>query len=90
MPEYNVPIAGEERPLDGLLSSAPERAILVGVELPTTDWPIEESLEELTQLATTAGTTCVERVIQRLARPHPGTLLGSGKIGGDRGPGALS
>jgi GTPase len=80
MPEYNVPIAGEERPLDGLLSSAPERAILVGVDLPTTDWPIEESLDELAQLATTAGTNCVERVIQRLARPHPGTLLGSGKI----------
>ncbi|HEY3991510.1 MAG TPA: GTPase HflX [Ktedonobacteraceae bacterium] len=81
MPEYIVPNAGEERPLDGLLSSAPERAILVGVELPTTDWPIEESLDELAQLATTAGTNCVERVIQRLARPHPGTLLGSGKIG---------
>ncbi len=80
MPEYNTPIAGEERPLDGLLSKAPERAILVGVELPGTEWPVEESLEELAQLAATAGTNCVERVIQRLARPHPGTLLGSGKI----------
>src|SRR6185437_14051844 len=49
-------------------------------ELPTTDWPVEESLGELAQLATTAGTNCVDRVIQRLARPHPGTLLGSGKI----------
>ena len=81
MPEYAVPSAGNERPLDGLLSSAPARAILVGVDLPTTDWPIEESLDELAQLATTAGTTCVDRVIQRLAHPHPGTLLGSGKIG---------
>lgn len=80
MPEYNVPIAGEERPLDGLLSEAPERAILVGVDLPGADWPVEESLEELAQLATTAGTSCADRVIQRLARPHPGTLLGSGKI----------
>lgn len=80
MPEYNTPIAGEERPLEGLLSRAPERAILVGVELPGDEWPVEESLEELAQLAATAGTTCVERVIQRLARPHPGTLLGSGKI----------
>jgi GTP-binding protein HflX len=80
MPEYNTPIAGEERPLEGLLSRAPERAILVGVDLPGDEWPVEESLEELAQLATTAGTTCVERVIQRLARPHPGTLLGSGKI----------
>ncbi|HEU5383428.1 MAG TPA: GTPase HflX [Ktedonobacteraceae bacterium] len=80
MPEYNIPLAGEERPLAGLLSSAPERAILVGVELSDTTWPVEESLEELAQLATTAGTTCADRAIQRLARPHPGTLLGSGKI----------
>jgi len=41
---------------------------------------VEESLDELAQLATTAGVTCADRVIQRLARPHPGTLLGSGKI----------
>ena len=80
MPEFTTPIAGSERPLDGLLSNAPERAILVGVDLPGTDWPVEESLEELAQLATTAGTSCADRVIQRLARPHPGTLLGSGKI----------
>lgn len=80
MPEYTTPIAGEERPLDGLLANAPERAILVGVELPDTDWPVEESLEELAQLAATAGTHCMDRVVQRLARPHPGTLLGSGKI----------
>lgn len=80
MPEYTTPVAGEERPLDGLLASAPENAILVGVEMPGTDWPVEESLEELAQLAATAGTRSVDRVIQRLARPHPGTLLGSGKI----------
>lgn len=80
MPEYHVPVEGEERPLEGLLADAPARAILVGVELPITDWPVEESLEELAQLATTAGTTCIDRVIQRLARPHPGTLLGIGKI----------
>ncbi len=80
MPEYTTPVAGAERPLDGLLSNAPERAILVGVDLPSTDWPVEESLEELAQLAATAGTSSADRVIQRLARPHPGTLLGSGKI----------
>src|SRR5947209_13488527 len=80
MPEQNTPVASEERPLSGLLSTAPERAILVGVEMPGTDWPVEESLDELAQLALTAGVACVERVVQRLARPHPGTLLGSGKI----------
>jgi len=81
LPEQNIPEQNnEERPLSGLLSQAPERAILVGVELPDTDWPINESLDELAQLASTAGVNCVDRVIQRLARPHPGTLLGSGKV----------
>ena len=48
--------------------------------MPGTDWPVEESLDELEQLARTAGATVVDRVVQRLARPHAGTLLGSGKI----------
>ncbi len=73
--------AGEDKPLEGLLSNAPGRAILVGVDMPgNSDWPVEESLDELTQLATTAGVTCVDRVLQRLVRPNPGTLLGSGKV----------
>lgn len=80
MPEFNASNVGEDRPLDGLLAQAPERAILVGVELSSSEWPVEDSLEELAQLSSTAGTVSVDRVIQRLARPHPGTLLGSGKI----------
>ncbi len=80
MAERNIPSRGEDKPLTGLLSQAPERAILVGVDMPGNGWPVEESLDELAQLATTAGVTCADRVIQRLARPHPGTLLGSGKI----------
>jgi GTP-binding protein HflX len=80
MAERNIPSIGEDKPLRGLLSQAPERAVLVGVDMPGNGWPIEESLDELAQLATTAGVTCVDRVIQRLARPHPRTLLGSGKI----------
>jgi GTP-binding protein HflX len=63
-----------------LLSRAPKRAILVGVDIPGKDWPVEESVVELAHLAATAGVTCIDRIIQRLARPHPGTLLGSGKI----------
>ena len=77
--QFNL-IAGEEKQSSTLLSRAPERAILVGVDMPGTDWPVEESLDELSQLAETAGVVCVDRVIQRLARPHPGTLLGSGKV----------
>jgi GTPase len=80
MAERTIPAIGGDKPLRGLLSQAPERAVLVGVDMPGNSWPVEESLDELAQLATTAGVTCVDRVIQRLARPHPGTLLGSGKI----------
>src|SRR6266566_9281234 len=80
MAERNFPSSGEDKPLTGLLSQAPERAVLVGVDMPGNGWPVEESLDDLAQLATTAGVTCADRVIQRLSRPHPGTLLGSGKI----------
>src|SRR5213080_4987241 len=80
MAEQFKPFAGEEKQSSTLLSRAPERAILVGVDMPGVDWPVEESLDELAQLAETAGIVCVDRVIQRLARPHPGTLLGSGKV----------
>jgi GTP-binding protein HflX len=80
MPAHSIPIAGEGNLPTNLLSRAPKRAILVGVDIPGNDWSVEESLVELAQLAATAGVTCIDRVIQRLARPHPGTLLGSGKI----------
>ncbi len=70
----------EEQLSETLLSTAPERAIIVGVDIPGNDWPVEESLDELAQLARTAGVTSVDRVIQRLPKAHPGTLLGSGKI----------
>ena len=80
MSEQPISTTGVDNRSSTLLSRAPQRAILVGVDMPGTDWPVEESLDELAQLATTAGVTCVDRVIQRLARPHPGTLLGSGKV----------
>src|SRR5713226_6064905 len=80
MAEKFLPSTNEENQSSTLLARAPERAILVGVDMPGTDWPVEESLDELEQLATTAGVTCVDRVVQRLARAHSGALLGSGKI----------
>lgn len=73
------PMADEQRS-EALLSTAPQRAIIVGVDMPGGDWPVEESLDELEQLARTAGVTAADRVIQRLPKAHPGTLLGSGKI----------
>jgi GTP-binding protein HflX len=80
MSEHSIQAASEENRSATLLSRAPKRAILVGVDIPGNNWHIEESLDELEQLAKTAGVICLERVIQRLARPHPGTLLGLGKL----------
>src|SRR5438876_4962651 len=80
MPEHTIHAASEENRSGTLLSRAPKCAILVGVDIPGNDWYVEESLDELERLATTAGATCIDRVIQCLAHPHPGTLLGSGKL----------
>ncbi len=80
MAEHSIRSASEENLSRTLLSNAPRRAILVGIDLPNNDWPVEEALDELERLALTAGVTCIDRVIQRLAHPHPGTLLGAGKL----------
>ena len=80
MTEHSIHSASEENLSRTLLSNAPRRAILVGIDLPNNDWPVEESLDELERLAFTAGVSYSDRVIQRLAHPHPGTLLGSGKL----------
>ena len=80
MVEPNIANTNTEKPLSGLLSRAPERAILIGVDRPGADWSLEESLDEMEQLATTAGIRCIDRVTQHLDHPHPGTLLGTGKV----------
>ncbi len=56
-----------------------ESAILVGVDRPGLDWPIEESLEELGRLAETDGAMVVDTCVQRLNRPVAKTYIGSGK-----------
>lgn len=60
----------------------PERAILVGVEIEShpSPWPLEDSLDELEQLARTAEIEIVGRAMQRLDRPQPATLIGAGKV----------
>ena len=80
MAEHYIPNVAEQRPISGLLAEAPARALLVGIDVPDNTWPAEESLDELAQLATTAGVDCVDRVIQKMVSPHPGTVLGSGKV----------
>jgi GTP-binding protein HflX len=59
-----------------------ERALLVGVQLKDQQdgWDIEDSLAELSRLASTAGLEVVGQTWQRLERFHPATLVGSGKV----------
>ncbi len=44
------------------------------------EWPVDESLSELAQLARTAGLVVVGEAVQRLERPNPSTFIGSGKV----------
>lgn len=65
-----------------MVADGGETAIIVGLELDSgkTLWPIEESLEELRQLADTAGAKVVGKLVQRKARPDAACFLGSGKL----------
>jgi GTP-binding protein HflX len=57
-----------------------ERAFLVGVELKShSAWDVADSLDELAELATTAGVAVVGQGVQRLEAPHSGTFIGAGK-----------
>ena len=57
----------------------PERAVLVGVALGRSTWPIEDSLAELGRLAETDGAEVVATLTQRLDSPVPKTFIGKGK-----------
>lgn len=61
------------------LKEQEERVILVGVQVDDSE-PVEESLEELGELAKTAGATVVGRLIQNRESIHPATYIGKGKI----------
>ena len=57
-----------------------ERAILVGVITEDLDsWQMEDDLDELTQLARTAGATVCRRLTQTRRDPDPTFFLGAGK-----------
>ena len=59
-----------------------EQAFLVAAEVPARGelWTAGESLEELAQLAATAGLRVAGRLSQRLAEPNPFTYIGKGKL----------
>lgn len=59
---------------------AGERAILVGLDLGQgADWQERESMEELIELARTAGLEVLRTVLQKRDRPDPAFFIGKGK-----------
>lgn len=61
---------------------ASEKAFLVGVDIYNqNNWlSLEDSLEELSLLASTAGLEVVGEATQSLSHPNPETFIGSGKV----------
>lgn len=55
-----------------------EKAVLVAVDTGVED--CEALLDELTELAKTAGADAVGRIIQKMDYPDPATFIGSGKL----------
>ena len=63
------------------LSEDKEVAFLVGAQHRAQDWDVRDSLDELAQLAKTAGAEVAGQIICRLLRPNPATYIGAGKAG---------
>ncbi len=64
------------------LEQHPERAMLVSLEYGKQDrlWTSEDSLEELRQLAETAGAEVKAKFLQKRPKPDPGFFIGRGKV----------
>ncbi len=73
MRDRQYPHTGDER------LELRDRAVLVGVDRGSGEWPLEESLAELSRLAHTAGADVVATASQRLDKPNPRTFIGAGK-----------
>ena len=61
------------------LKQVQEKVILVGVNTDDRD-DTQQSLDELEELAATAGAVTVGRVVQNLSQIHPVTYVGKGKL----------
>ena len=58
-----------------------ETAVLVGVVTPDASrWDVNDSLDELAELASTAGAVVTDRMTQSLSRVNPTTYIGTGKV----------
>jgi GTP-binding protein HflX len=68
-------------PLYTTQDPTPETAIIVGVITPEASrWDVRDHLNELEQLARTAGADVTDRVTQSLSSINPATFIGSGKV----------
>ncbi len=59
-----------------------EKALLLGVEIRGHEntWPLNDSMEELHQLAEAAGAEVIGKITQRLESPSPSYYIGTGKL----------
>lgn len=57
-----------------------ERVILIGVDVERDGMDVGSCLDELEELANTAGAVTVGRIVQKRPRIHPGYYFGTGKI----------
>src|SRR5712671_4524272 len=58
----------------------PEKALLIGLERPGHDrWAVKDSLDELRELAESAGTTVLDTLSQKRDAPSAPTFVGKGK-----------
>jgi len=66
----------------GLISTEKkqEMAVIAGVDYPALEGRMDEFLDELEQLITTAGAIPVKRFTQKLPHPNPKYYFGSGKL----------
>src|SRR6266853_5288726 len=65
---------------DGPTRARPERALLLAADTGDAPWSVTESLDELEELARTAGAEVIGRLSQRLEHADPRTYLGRGKL----------
>lgn len=57
-----------------------EKAILVGLDTPDSQWDVDETMRELAQLAQTAGAEVVAEVVQKREKPDRAFYVGKGKV----------
>ena len=78
---YDTSPPDSQRPLHSTRPSI-EKAFLVGVEVKgrAQRWSAEDSIEELAQLAQTAGAKVEGAMIQRVEKPNHTSYIGKGKV----------